>query len=70
MTRDHLEPPGPATDKAEALAALERASRAQAEVKAERASLQGVVTSLSRMLEENHFSLRVARAFGLEDDRR
>jgi hypothetical protein len=52
-----------------------RAARLAAEAKLQEARqsrpvVHGLVGSLARMLEENHFSLRLAEALGLEDDRR
>jgi hypothetical protein len=52
-----------------------RQARAQAEnrlsaARHQREEVKTVTRSLGKMLEENHFSLRLARALGLEDDRR
>lgn len=67
MTRPGMIEP---TD-AEAARAARRAAEAKlAEVQQSRTVVRGLVGSLERMLEENHFSLRLAEAFGLKDDRR
>lgn len=52
-----------------------KAARLEAEAKLQQARqsrpvVSGLVGSLSRMLEENHFSLRLALALDLKDDRR
>jgi hypothetical protein len=52
-----------------------RAAREAAEARLDKAvrtktEVTGIVSSLERMLQENHFSLRLARAMGLDDDRR
>lgn len=52
-----------------------RAARLAAEtelkrVRQSRPVVHTLVGSLARMLEENHFSLRLAEALGIEDDRR
>jgi hypothetical protein len=57
--------------------ALQEARQAQAAaeerlaaVRARHSRVNGIVGSLERLLQENHFSVRLARAFEIEDDRR
>jgi hypothetical protein len=58
------------TNANDARAAREAAEKRLREAHQSRPVVQGLVQSLERMLEENHFSQRLALAFGLKDDRR
>ena len=58
------------TDANEAKAARLKAETRLKEARQSRPVVHGLVGSLARMLEENHFSLRLAEALGIEDDRR
>jgi hypothetical protein len=52
--------------RADRKAAEERLAQAVAS----RPEVRRITESMERMLQENHFSVRLARALGLEDDRR
>lgn len=54
----------------EAREAQAAAAEQLAAVRARQGRVNGIVGSLERLLQENHFSVRLARAFEIEDDRR
>jgi len=58
------------TSRNEADEALRKADENLMRVQQKRQEARGIVGSLTRMLEENHFSLRLAEALGMKDDRR
>jgi len=60
----------PATDLAEALAARKAAEQRLALAQSRNGRVDGITGSLERLLQENHFSQRIAGLFGIEDDRR
>lgn len=58
------------TSGEDARKARETAEARLKEARQSRPVVQSLVGSLERILEENHFSQRLALAFGLKDDRR
>lgn len=58
------------TSGQDARAAREAAEARLRKARSSKDEVGGITASLERMLEQNHFSLRLARALGLDDDRR
>jgi len=60
----------PPTDLGEAVAAQRAAAERLHKVQARQPRVDGIVGYVESFLEENHVSVRLARLFDIEDDRR